>query len=68
MTSGSVAAAEAIRLGHTTLKLFEREVQLLIENNLAALRRELEMLALSLLTSVELECPGVRLDSEMDAA
>ena len=42
MTSGSAAAAEAIRLGHTTLKLFERGVHLLIEKNLAALRRELE--------------------------
>ena len=60
MTSGSVAAAEAIRLGHTTLKLFEREVQLLIENNMAALRREFEDAGVEFIDLGRTEVPGCR--------
>jgi hypothetical protein len=50
------------------LKLSEREVQLLIENNLAALRRELEDAGVEFIDLSRTGVPGVRLDSEMDAA
>jgi hypothetical protein len=66
MTSGSAAAAEAIRLGDTTLKLFERGVYLLIEKNLAPYAATSQTLALSDLGRTGV--PGVRLESEMDAA
>jgi hypothetical protein len=65
---GSAAAAEAIRLRHTTLKLFERGVHLLIEKNLAALRRELEDAGVEFIDLGRTGVPGVRLESEMDAA
>jgi hypothetical protein len=68
MTSGSAAAAEAIRPGHTTLKLFERGVHLLIENNLAALPRELEDAGVEFIDLGRTGVAGVRLESEMDAA
>ena len=65
MTSGSAAAAGATRLGHTTLKLFERGVHMLIENNMAALRRELEDAGVEFIDLGRTEVPGVRLESEM---
>jgi hypothetical protein len=65
MTAGSAAAAGATRLGHTTLKLFERGVHMLIENNMAALRRELEDAGVEFIDLGRTEVPGVRLESEM---
>ena len=65
MTSGSAAAAEAAGLGHATLKRFERGVHMLIENNMAALRREFEDAGVEFIDLGRTEVPGVQLESEM---
>jgi predicted RNase H-like nuclease (RuvC/YqgF family) len=61
MTSGSAAAAEAAGLGHATLKRFERGVHMLIENNMAALRRALEDAGVEFIDRGKTKGPGVRL-------
>jgi hypothetical protein len=50
------------------MKLFERGVYLLIEKNLAALRRDLEDAGVEFIDLGRTGVPGIQLESEMDAA